>query len=166
MTRPRFLRPLRIAVSVVCGILCLALIVLWMRSYSWADELTLASRLRLTSIYGYIQYMGPFGRYSFEEDWDYLCWRPSSDEIRAVTQTEATMNDLDPKIKAWLNQFRGVRRPSIAWLGSVPYWIVVCVAATLTVAPWIPWSNRFSLRTLLLATTLVAAMLGLAVAMR
>jgi hypothetical protein len=168
MTRSRILRLLRIAVSAVCGILCLALIVLWMRSYSWADEVTLASRLRLTSIYGYIQYLGPSARFSFQEDWDYLGWRPSRDEIRAVTQSESTLNDLDPKKKAFLKRFGLGRpsRPSNIWRGSVPYWVAVCVAATLTVAPWIPWSNRFSLRTLLLATTLVAAMLGLAVAMR
>jgi hypothetical protein len=57
MTRPRILRRLRIAVSAVLGILCLLLIALWMRSYSRADELTLASRLRFISIYGHIQYV-------------------------------------------------------------------------------------------------------------
>jgi hypothetical protein len=28
-------------------------------------------------------------------------------------------------------------------------------------APWLPWSNRFSLRTLLVITTLIALALGL-----
>jgi hypothetical protein len=41
-----------------------------------------------------------------------------------------------------------------------PDWFVVlgCV-----VAPWIKWSRRFSLRTLLIATTLVAVGLGIIV---
>jgi hypothetical protein len=37
MDRPRLIRSLRIAVSAVCGILCLLLIVLWVRSYWWLD---------------------------------------------------------------------------------------------------------------------------------
>jgi hypothetical protein len=148
-------RKLRIAWSVACGILCLLLVVLWVRSYWRADELTLASRLRLTSIYGCIQHMGPFGRYRFEEDWDYLCWRPSRDEIRAITQTEA-----NPKEKALLKRFGLTPRPPSIWQRSVPHWVAVCIAATLTVAPWLKLSIRFSLRTMLIATTLVAALLG------
>jgi hypothetical protein len=42
--------------------------------------------------------------------------------------------------------------------GSLPFWIVVPVFLTLAAAPWIRW--RFSLRTLLIATTLIAALLG------
>jgi hypothetical protein len=38
--------------------------------------------------------------------------------------------------------------------------------ATLAIVPWIKWSQRFSLRTLLFATTLVAVVLGLVVAMK
>jgi hypothetical protein len=149
-------RKLRIAWSVGCGIVCLLLIVLWVRSYWRADELTLASRLRLTSIYGCIQHMGPFGRYRFEEDWDYLCWRPSRDEIRAITQTEAMLNDQ----KALLKRFGLTGRPPSIWQRPVPHWVAVCVAATLTVAPWLKLSIRFSLRALLFATTLGAALLG------
>jgi hypothetical protein len=35
--------------------------------------------------------------------------------------------------------------------------MIIAIVATV----WIPWSNRFSLRTLLIATTLVAVLLGL-----
>ena len=46
----------------------------------------------------------------------------------------------------------------------IPYWFFVFVTATLTTAPWIRQLRwRFSLRTLLIATTLVAAVLGLIV---
>ena len=38
MDRPRLIRGLRIAVSAVCGILCVLLIVLWVRSYWWQDD--------------------------------------------------------------------------------------------------------------------------------
>ena len=45
----------------------------------------------------------------------------------------------------------------------VPDWFFIGVAAVLSAAPWIRWSNRFSLRTLLITTTVVAVLLGLVV---
>ena len=44
MDRPRILRLLRIAFSAVCGIVCLLLIVLWVRGFSCWDSL----RVRLS----------------------------------------------------------------------------------------------------------------------
>ena len=49
--------------------------------------------------------------------------------------------------------------PSVA-----PFWLTIILFAALAAAPWIPWSRRFSLRTLLIAMTLVAVGLGLFVA--
>jgi hypothetical protein len=46
----------------------------------------------------------------------------------------------------------------------VPYWFPVVLSLVVAVAPWLRWSRRFSLRTLLIATTLVAVVLGLIVA--
>jgi hypothetical protein len=48
----------------------------------------------------------------------------------------------------------------------IPYLFLVLLAATLAAVPWIRWSNRFSLRTLLIATTLIAVALGLIVWLR
>lgn len=45
---------------------------------------------------------------------------------------------------------------------GLPHWFLVVVSATTAAIPWIHWSNRFSLRTLLIATTLLAVVLGLA----
>jgi hypothetical protein len=44
---------------------------------------------------------------------------------------------------------------------KLPHWFPVLVAPTLAVVPWLRW--RYSLRTLLIATTVVAVVLGLAV---
>ena len=44
---------------------------------------------------------------------------------------------------------------------AVPYWWLVWPTSLLVMLPWIHW--RFSLRTLLIATTLVAVVLGLIV---
>jgi hypothetical protein len=45
----------------------------------------------------------------------------------------------------------------------VPYWFASFFALAMSTIPWIRFSNRFSLRTLLIATTLIAFMLGLIV---
>ena len=44
---------------------------------------------------------------------------------------------------------------------SIPHWFAVALAATFAATPWLRW--RFSLRTLLIAITLVALVLGLVV---
>jgi hypothetical protein len=46
---------------------------------------------------------------------------------------------------------------------SMPIWFPALLCATFTAIPYFPWSRRFSLRTLLIATTLLAVVLGLIV---
>ena len=43
----------------------------------------------------------------------------------------------------------------------MPYWFLVLLSAVFAAAPWI--RHQFSLRTLLIATTLIAVLLGLIV---
>jgi hypothetical protein len=45
----------------------------------------------------------------------------------------------------------------------VPHWFPTMAIAILAAIPWLRWSKRFSLRALLIATTLVALVLGLVV---
>jgi hypothetical protein len=45
----------------------------------------------------------------------------------------------------------------------IPYWLLVFTSGALAAIAWLPWSKRFSLRTLLIATTLVAIVLGIIV---
>jgi hypothetical protein len=56
---------------------------------------------------------------------------------------------------------------TLAWpyrtLFKVHHLIPALFAAALAAVPWIRWSNRFSLRTLIIATTLVAVGLGFVV---
>ena len=42
----------------------------------------------------------------------------------------------------------------------LPHWFLAVAATTLAAVPWIAWPRRFSLRTLLITTTLVAILLG------
>ena len=47
----------------------------------------------------------------------------------------------------------------------IPYWLPVLISGVFAATPWIKWSRGFSLRTLLIGTTLVAVGLGLVVAL-
>jgi hypothetical protein len=47
---------------------------------------------------------------------------------------------------------------------QIPIWFLAGLSGVLAATPWIRWIHRFSLRTLLIATTLVAVGLGLIVA--
>jgi hypothetical protein len=47
------------------------------------------------------------------------------------------------------------------YLILVPIWLPVLLTALLGVAPWIKWSRKFGLRTLLISTTFLAVVLGM-----
>jgi hypothetical protein len=49
------------------------------------------------------------------------------------------------------------------WTSQKPLWCILPFLVMTAWAPWIRWSNHFSLRTLLITTTLIAVGLGLAV---
>jgi hypothetical protein len=46
------------------------------------------------------------------------------------------------------------------WL---PHWLIVVVTLLLAAVPWIRWSRRFTIRTMLVVTTLIAVVMALAV---
>ncbi len=142
---PRFLRYLRLAFSATCLIAGVLLCVLWVRSYSQLYNLSNWSRqLSLSSCCGHIFVNEPF--YSDES--------PEGGSTKIIKLLGHELY-FDSYPAAYIVQ-DGV---GIA----VPDWVFVGSALTIGVIPWIRWSNRFSLRTLLIATTVVAAVLGLAV---
>jgi hypothetical protein len=51
-------------------------------------------------------------------------------------------------------------------LRNVPDWLVVSLCVAIGFVPWLPWPRQFSLRTLLIATTLIAVALGIIVWLR
>lgn len=116
------LRTLRIAVSVVSGICCVLVIVLWV--------------------------------------WSFL--RPGFTEVSGVlilpSRGTLTIYDPTPPPKTLDgNQQLFFGDASV----RIPIWCLAAVGAAAAIAPWLSW--RFSLRTLLIATTVVALALGLIV---
>jgi hypothetical protein len=110
-----------------------------------------------------------------KHDWSKV-WHPSESGIRRLDQkieilerqlivNKATLRVSEgaivPRRQAF---FYGVGRNSY-WLGF-PHWLPVLLTGALAIALGIRHAYRFSLRSLLLATTLVAVVLGLVAAMR
>jgi hypothetical protein len=143
-------RKLRIAWSVLWGLACVLLIALWARSY-W----------RWDTIGG----VGPSSEYSFCSMHGFLTVWGSPNLLRPQGLTELVYVNRPagpkPFVSPWRPYYMDV--PTSGENLMIPIWIFVLVFGTAASTPWIPWSNRFSLRTLLIATTLGAVVLGLIV---
>jgi hypothetical protein len=139
-------RKLRIAWSVACGVLCLLLIALWVRSYWRYNALFVPQpKLEIQSIYGVLWACDP------GPDFKISNWFLSDKDAAGLEKSQ-----IFPSVKS-LGTFH--LYPTLA----VPYWFLALIAATFGVIPWLPWSTSFSLRTLLIGMTAVAAILGLIV---
>ena len=137
-------RKLRIAVSVFFGLLTVALCVLWVRSFCINDSVQRIGP-SVTSLYsnnGYLgvrhlpknfhlQYPGPGA------DWK-------------VVSTAA-----DGRVPRQWAKFSGFEKSA-----TMPTLLIALPAAAFACLPWVRAGTRFSLRTLLIATTLVAVVLG------
>ncbi len=149
-----FLRYLRIAFSATCLIACVLLIALWIRSYAWVDSVS--KRVSATtwitgwSLEGEILWMLE----SNPNDSRPAGW--NIDKMRIEEWNDVM--DENPYYQPHPFGSPVLRR--IAF-DSIPYWFSTLIVATLAALPWIRW--RFSLRTLLIATTLFAVALGLIV---
>ena len=160
------LKYLRIAVTALSLTACLLLVVLWVRSYWWCDILEKHTASQL------LQVDSQRGRLSF--------W-----QFNPVTLKMSPKDTKDLLGAVAIDRFysfcpvaNGPRRPywhQVSMLGVgrfggeldrvmfVPHWLLVLILAACTAVPWVQWSKRFSLRTMLIATTLVAVVLGFVV---
>jgi hypothetical protein len=141
-------RKLQIAWSVVCGIACVLLIALWVRSYWWVDQIlgpVFGKRFAAGSMPGALV-MG------ISSDRP-ISWRLGSNH----SDEWLRLGDYPSRI--W-GMFHFEHFSFVA-----PYWFLILLTAAIAAAPWLRWPKRFSLRTLLIAMTLVAVVLGLIVAL-
>ncbi len=141
----KFLRYLRIAFSATYLIACVLLIVLWVRSYWYHDGCYYFHGSGYIGVGSFRGNLLPF----FEENPTAVVkWHVYSDPV-----------DKDPHFRSftWFNQL-----PRNFYV-SIPHWFIALLIAALGSVPWLRWSKRFSVRTLLIATMLVALVLGLVV---
>jgi hypothetical protein len=145
-------RKLRIAFTAMCGIVCLLFVVLWVRSYKSEDRVSghLGSvGVRFYSSRGWIicfknNAIGP-GQYPWSIDLGADYWlAPNDSRLRFSSPADFLSGAATSNI-------------------SMPHWFVIVIATSLAMVPWLRW--RFSLRTLLIAMTVIAALLGTIIAL-
>jgi hypothetical protein len=154
-------RLLRIAWSVGWGILCLLLAVLWVRSYWWSDIVSYRpDKVTLHRAYSHD------GLVIFRDNSTGLLLMHDPPDIGWTLRTSWSPKHSRQEASAPLLK-RIFRR--VTWSDwsrvfdlHTPYWLMVMFATALGSAPWL-FGRRFSLRTLLIATTLVAVVLALVV---
>jgi hypothetical protein len=130
---------LRIAVTALCLPACVLLVALWVRSYWWVDAVYIAQTYSAGSMQGDM-YVMP-GIYN-------------------STPAHVVEHDIGP---IHIRSIRNADGKTVFRIDGrvVPIWILVLSIAALAAIPWLRW--RFSLRTLLIAMTLVAVALGVIV---
>lgn len=143
-------RRTRIALSVCFGVTALVLCVLWVRSYSWSNSL-----IRFGSNHWKLEGHSDRGVLRFKS-------QPLSPNSRPVTHWKYAQFQAEPGPLG--RKFRFVTISNASML-ILPYWMMVIAACVLGIAPIarLLFFARFSLRTMLIATTLVAVALGLGV---
>jgi hypothetical protein len=139
-------RKLRIAFSVVCSALCIACVLTWVRSSIWRDVVAIK----------YTEFESARGRVTWHCDpaGHYPLFGRASDRIYPhIIYEEVPYREFD--FRLWPHGFTMV----------VPHWSLILVLSLTAATPWLPWRGRFSLRSLFIATTFVAIVLGVVVAL-
>jgi hypothetical protein len=165
MEGSRLTRYFRIALTALSLTACVLLIVLWVRSYWWMDTINSvpyrdAPVLAVDSCQGRLVFMC----YEVEIP----TWSGEVSVGCDVSSYEIEELALFDELPEWGGafgfnlQWQWGALPYIA----VPHWFLAGLLGTIGLIPWLPWSKRFSLRTLLIATTLVAVALAMIVVMR
>jgi hypothetical protein len=159
----RSFRFLRIAVTALCLTACVLLVALWVRSHRYRDSLDLygggSRMLRVVSWEGVVLFAPwVFGSGSKPE-------AGFSHSALSNAQLEALHAQVGrpPKKKwhAWKYSKHNYPGGSTERDLFLPHWFLVAVVGSIGAIPWIINARRYSLRTLLITTTLVAVVLGM-----
>ena len=155
MNRPGIIRWLRIAWSAAWGLLSVLLCVLWVRSYWWVEMYVGPSLFGVSFVGGSMPGTLAIGSTTTSVRFpanNYL--RTDADEWWSLVNENA-VPPYNSRIWGTFLQQNG----SVA----APYWFAFTLSCLATALPWLRFGWQFSLRTLLIATTLVAVVLGLIV---
>jgi hypothetical protein len=151
---PLRFRKLRIAWSVFWGVACVLLIVLWVRSYRDEDVIPSTSEITLYSMHGTVVAMCSS---------DSAVRANTPDDVVSGTRVIGLVPPAEFMPVQTKTGFYAHRWSRTFWIVQSPDWFLVLAIVFFATLPYVRWFNRFSLRTLLTATALVAVVLGLAV---
>ena len=155
MNRLRLIRGLRIAWSVWWGILCVLLVMLWVRSYWWVDGFAVLSPNSIQNF-----------TIASKQSQVMVQYLPDASPQRRWTIYRQRLSDFPgPPATSSLLGFAG-DSTSLGWTIFIPHWFLVSLAASLAAFPLLRSRWHYSLRTLLISITLIAVGLGLVVIMR
>jgi hypothetical protein len=149
------LKYLRIAVTALSLVACMLLVALWVRSYRYSDSIPIkqissGKRLDVNSSRGRISV-----QLTTTRQW----W--NNVKSRAVFVPEKGY-EIEGESGYFDGDGRALQSGIVKAIDQgMSHWFVVLLLSTFAAVIWLPW--RFSLRTLLIATTLVAVGLGLIV---
>ncbi len=151
-------RKLQIAWLVGCGLACVLLFALWVRSYWWSDSLYCPVTTQRGGIL--TSEDGRFGYSTYSPSVLINVWSARAGNVPTGWCVRSSR----------LSPSRTVTPPmfscgSDAYFSYVvfPCWLPVLFSITVAAIPRFRWKRQFSLRALLIATTLVAVVLGLIV---
>jgi hypothetical protein len=150
------LKYLRIAVTALSLMACVLISAFWVRSTRWHDLVG-----------------GPIiGKHNFQLDsitgrvrvaWEYHD-QPDNRIITDSYDMSAHKMPLTSLRPTWKYGFGKFPNHTSLYL-NVPHWLAIFLFAAAATLPWVGLSKRFSLRTLLIATTLIAVGLGIVAVM-
>jgi hypothetical protein len=149
-------RLLRITASAAFLAAGAVLFAAWMRNFCWADvvwaPLPGARQMTIASSDGQIEVgiLRP------------TRWSPKPEGWGRATYT-ASQNRVLEVFVPWnkVIRYRFTINRSMAIV--LPHWLLTLAMLMLAAVPWIRWSRRFTIRTMLVVTTLIAVVLALAV---
>jgi hypothetical protein len=167
-------RYLYVALTSIFALASLLLLVACVLSYWRFDQLIIRTaannHLGLTSFQGRFVVgwsNAPELRYAFVQPWERRSFR-TRDWNAALSGPVAFFPQSVTPYASTIPLPRFNRNPVINTPGTnhrelvLPYWIILLFTIAAATSPWLPW--RFSLRTLLIAITLLALLLGTAFA--
>jgi hypothetical protein len=143
-------RKLRIAWSVVWGIICLLLFLFWERSLWSVDQIV--GQISSHGFIGIIIEPGACG-IEISSETNVTPWTVISMPADRYFQI---LKDFDDRHSRIWGYFHFKHETFV-----LPFWFLILASMIVGTVPWLRW--RYSLRTLLIATTLLAMLLGLAV---
>src|SRR5262245_34253035 len=150
-------RKLRTTWSVFWAVLALLVCAMWVRSITWADAVTgpfVTSEdvIIVRSLPGVVDI-------NHQPGTSPPPWSKITDDARQIWDD---IQNADPAARPYESRFWGMFHVDLSWPAiTFPYWFAVLTTALVATLPWL--RLRFSLRTLLIATTIIAVALGIVV---
>jgi hypothetical protein len=157
MVRSRAGRWLRVSASAAILAVSAVVALLWLRNFWWAD-------VGWTPLpgYGQLTIASADGQIEFSISYPNGRWATPPATSWGWQSYTASQNRAVKVVVPW----KTVVRYRIARNGTVivlPHWLLYIAPLLAATVPWIRWSRRFTIRTMLVAMTLIAVLLAMIV---